>query len=77
MKPWSRRVDLGKQIAAGVHYLHSHSPPAVHCDLKSKNVLLKKRGRWLDGCQAVRLRAISDHGSHRDEAQHTHSLHSE
>ena len=42
VQQWSRRVDLGKQIAAGVHYLHSQSPPVVHCDLKSKNVLLKK-----------------------------------
>lgn len=40
IKPWLQRVDLGRQIAAGVHYLHTHS--VLHCDLKSKNVVLKR-----------------------------------
>eukprot|EP00951_Prasinocladus_malaysianus_P004549 scaffold31966_cov45-Prasinocladus_malaysianus.AAC.1 len=42
MQSWARRVDLGKQIASALHYLHSKKPPVLHCDLKSKNVLLKK-----------------------------------
>lgn len=33
------------QIASGIKYLHSRSPPIIHRDLKPENILLDKKGR--------------------------------
>lgn len=40
--PLSERVvsQLGAQVAAGLEYLHGLSPPVLHRDLKSPNILL-------------------------------------
>jgi serine/threonine protein kinase len=38
--PWRDRVAVGAGVAAGVEYLHSQSPPIIHADLKSANVVL-------------------------------------
>ncbi|KAG9455550.1 hypothetical protein H6P81_000058 [Aristolochia fimbriata] len=41
---WKQRVQIAYDIADGLHYLHSYaSPPYIHKDLKSSNILL-------DGC---------------------------
>ncbi|PRW61504.1 Serine threonine- kinase CTR1 [Chlorella sorokiniana] len=37
---WSRRLTVALQTALGMLYLHSRSPPLVHRDLKSPNLLL-------------------------------------
>ncbi|WOG98894.1 hypothetical protein DCAR_0418240 [Daucus carota subsp. sativus] len=37
---WNRRLRLAIQIAKGVSHLHSLSPPVIHRDIKSSNVLI-------------------------------------
>jgi len=37
---WSRRVSMAAGAVRGMIYLHSHSPPIMHRDLKSVNVLV-------------------------------------
>jgi len=37
---WERRIDIALGIAQGVRFLHHNNPEIIHCDLKSKNVLL-------------------------------------
>ncbi|WVZ49702.1 hypothetical protein U9M48_001035 [Paspalum notatum var. saurae] len=37
-----RRVHMAIDIARGMNYLHHHSPPIVHRDLKSSNLLVDK-----------------------------------
>lgn len=39
---WRRRVHMALDIARGVNYLHHCSPPIVHRDLKSSNLLVDK-----------------------------------
>ncbi|KAL8100430.1 hypothetical protein AgCh_032624 [Apium graveolens] len=39
---WRRRVHMALDIARGVNYLHRCSPPIVHRDLKSSNLLVDK-----------------------------------
>jgi hypothetical protein len=41
---WQHRVKLAHGIARAVGHLHSLSPPMLHRDLKSSNVLLDARG---------------------------------
>ena len=39
--PWRARVaTIGAGVACGVEFLHSQSPPVIHSDLKSANVVL-------------------------------------
>ena len=42
--PWTRRADIGAGVACGVDFLHSQSPPVIHRDLKSANVVLTSDG---------------------------------
>jgi len=42
--PWSSIVDMAKDTAAGLVYLHGHNPPILHRDLKSANLLIDKSG---------------------------------
>ncbi|KAL6046584.1 Myotubularin-like phosphatase domain [Balamuthia mandrillaris] len=37
---WSLRLKIAKDIAKALAHLHSASPPIIHCDLKSPNILL-------------------------------------
>ncbi|KAL6061719.1 Center divider [Balamuthia mandrillaris] len=39
---WALRLDIALDIARGMDYLHSYSPPCIHRDLKSPNVLMKQ-----------------------------------
>uniref|UniRef100_W5MSM4 Protein kinase domain-containing protein n=2 Tax=Lepisosteus oculatus TaxID=7918 RepID=W5MSM4_LEPOC len=38
--PWPLAFRLAHQIALGMNFLHCHSPPLLHLDLKPSNVLL-------------------------------------
>lgn len=40
---WSERARICADIAAGLNYLHTRTPPLLHRDLKSPNVMLSKR----------------------------------
>uniref|UniRef100_A0A7S3R324 Protein kinase domain-containing protein n=1 Tax=Dunaliella tertiolecta TaxID=3047 RepID=A0A7S3R324_DUNTE len=37
---WQKRLGMLKDVAAGMHYLHTRRPPVVHGDLRSPNLLL-------------------------------------
>ncbi|KAJ0249649.1 Serine-threonine/tyrosine-protein kinase [Hirschfeldia incana] len=39
---WKRRINMALDIARGMNYLHCCSPPIVHCDLKSSNLLVDR-----------------------------------
>ncbi|CAM8910491.1 unnamed protein product [Rhodiola kirilowii] len=39
---WGRRIRLALQTAKAVHILHSCSPPVIHRDIKSANVLIDR-----------------------------------
>ncbi|RID64322.1 hypothetical protein BRARA_E03266 [Brassica rapa] len=39
---WSRRINMAMDIARGMNYLHHCSPPIIHRDLKSSNLLVDK-----------------------------------
>lgn len=42
--PWSQRLTWARDIARAMTYLHTRTPPVVHRDLKSSNVLIDCRG---------------------------------
>ncbi|KAJ9508201.1 hypothetical protein QJQ45_021539 [Haematococcus lacustris] len=37
---WTNRLDMLRDVAAGMHYLHTRKPPVIHGDLRSPNLLL-------------------------------------
>ncbi|CAA7017082.1 unnamed protein product [Microthlaspi erraticum] len=39
---WRRRIHMALDIARGMNYLHSCSPPIIHRDLKSSNLLVDR-----------------------------------
>ena len=39
---WAKRQEIGVGVACGVDFLHSQSPPVIHRDLKSANVVLSE-----------------------------------
>ena len=41
---WARKLEIVLQTARGMAYLHTRSPPVLHRDLKSLNLLLDKAG---------------------------------
>eukprot|EP00118_Oscarella_pearsei_P019604 m.208960 g.208960 ORF g.208960 m.208960 type:complete len:925 (+) comp39723_c0_seq2:472-3246(+) len=47
------RIHIAYQIAAGMNHLHSNSPPVIHNDLTSKNVLvnIKKNSKYPFTCK--------------------------
>ena len=38
--PYKLQLYIAQQTAQGIHFLHSSSPPIIHANLKSRNVLL-------------------------------------
>ena len=42
--PWKQRVRMAKEAATGMLHLHSQSPPIIHRDLKSPNLLVDHHG---------------------------------
>ena len=41
---WARRRQLALDVARGIEFLHSLSPPMIHRDLKPQNCLLDSTG---------------------------------
>ena len=39
-----KQIDICRQIASGLLFLHQHDPQILHCDLTAKNVLMNKDG---------------------------------
>ncbi|KAI4384650.1 hypothetical protein MLD38_002772 [Melastoma candidum] len=39
---WSRRIRMALQVARAIETLHSQSPPVIHRDIKSANVLIDR-----------------------------------
>jgi serine/threonine protein kinase len=37
---WGRRLDMLRDVAAGMVFLHSRRPAVIHGDLRSPNLLL-------------------------------------
>ena len=48
--PWAKRVRIAAEIAAGVDFLHSQTPPIVHCDLKCDNVVMTEARPFPSEC---------------------------
>ena len=44
---WFQKLDIARQIAVGVKFLHSGKPQVIHRDLKPENVLLNVDGDTL------------------------------
>ncbi|GAB4815428.1 hypothetical protein N2152v2_002474, partial [Parachlorella kessleri] len=42
---WARRLSMAIDAATGMYFLHAHSPPIVHRDLKSPNLLVSAEWR--------------------------------
>jgi serine/threonine protein kinase len=42
MLSWTQRLQMAKDVARGMQYLHSLRPPVLHRDLKSLNLLLRE-----------------------------------
>jgi tRNA A-37 threonylcarbamoyl transferase component Bud32 len=62
--PWSLRINILKDIAKGMNFLHCLNPPIIHRDLKSHNVLVDEN--W--NCKVAdfgmsRLKTLSHHMS--------------
>lgn len=55
---WQLRMKIAIDIAKGMAYLHSRSPPVLHRDLKSPNVLLAATSE-----DAVVVAKVSDFGA--------------
>ncbi|KAF8629574.1 hypothetical protein AX15_003384 [Amanita polypyramis BW_CC] len=43
--PQTNRLELICQVASGLAYLHDHSPPVVHGDIKGSNILIDDSGK--------------------------------
>lgn len=46
---WRRRLAIAVEAASGLVHLHSRSPPLMHRDLKSPNILVRSAKEGRDG----------------------------
>jgi serine/threonine protein kinase len=60
---WSQRLKILKDVARGMLYLHEMSPPLIHRDLKSLNILLQEPVR---GPHDPIIAKVTDFGITRD-----------
>ena len=58
--PWSRKIDICQDVAKGLLYLHTRTPPIIHRDVKSLNVLVTRD--WKCTVADFGLTKIKDHG---------------
>ena len=42
IRKWSCRINMSLDIAKGMDFLHSRSPPIIHRDLKTSNVVVDR-----------------------------------
>ena len=47
--PWKRRLEISLDIAKGLHYLKSITPPVIHRDLRAPNIFIDHNGKALIG----------------------------
>ncbi|KAL0377186.1 UNVERIFIED_CONTAM: Serine/threonine-protein kinase-like protein [Sesamum calycinum] len=57
---WGRRIKLALQIAKAIETLHSLSPPVIHRDIKSANVLIDSNFNARLGDFGLALRCVDD-----------------
>ena len=58
---WSKRLAMIKDVAAGMHYLHSRKPsPVIHGDLRSPNLLLDMTVEGEKKRYHVKIAGVSD-----------------
>lgn len=61
MLDWARRLNMALDAAKGMLYLHAHTPPIIHRDLKSPNLLVDKH--WRVKVSDFNLSKLMDEGS--------------
>ncbi len=67
----SVRVKIGLDIAKGMNYLHGWTPPILHRDLSTRNILLDVDGNWGNGGSAPSVRCkVADFGLSRLKLEH-------
>ena len=55
---WKRALQIAVDVASGMCYLHSHSPPILHRDLKSLNILVTSLWRGKGQCTLSSLQLV-------------------
>ncbi|KAG8363651.1 hypothetical protein BUALT_Bualt19G0044700 [Buddleja alternifolia] len=58
---WVRRIKLALQIAKAIDMLHRLSPPVIHRDIKSANILIDKNFNARLGDFGLALRCVDDY----------------
>lgn len=58
---WARRLNMALDAAKGMLYLHNHTPPIIHRDLKSPNLLVDKH--WKVKVSDFNLSKLLEEGS--------------
>ncbi|KAI3448844.1 hypothetical protein Pfo_005509 [Paulownia fortunei] len=58
---WGRRIKLALQTAKAIDTLHSLSPPVIHRDIKSANVLIDRNFNARLGDFGLALRCVDDY----------------
>ncbi|KAK1218361.1 hypothetical protein PQX77_018959 [Marasmius sp. AFHP31] len=38
----TKKMRMIRQVVEGLHYLHTHSPPVIHCDIKAANIFVSE-----------------------------------
>ncbi|KAL0577403.1 Homeobox protein tos8 [Marasmius crinis-equi] len=39
---FKKKMELIRQVVEGLRYLHTHSPPVIHCDIKAGNIFVSE-----------------------------------